>query len=478
MFKNLKFQFVISHILPILVIMPLIALAFYYAMGTNRILVDMQKTIQEQAKIITEYAKNNQNIWQSSSAAQKFIQEIRPNLVTGIVIFDVNNHVLAQSDNTPDDNETLTPSINSDFNSYTPILEVSKYNPFKNTGSNIQMMVPVIDDQNTMLGLIRVNLPIDYFERQMTNTKRQLTFILIGGLALSVFLGLWRADHLEKHLSKTTNAIYDLSKGIRNKPLPVTGPDEISKLSIAFNSLAGKLEESEQFRSNLISRLTHELGRPLGGLSSAVDAIQRGAWKDQSLTMELTAEMKNEIKLLENVIGDISLLREESEKIKYYHFELTNIKPVLENLVPYYIEFSKNKKITITSQLSDNLPLLNIDVSRFNQAIGNLMSNAIKYTQNGGHITLSAEKVNNEVQISVTDDGSGISAEDLPHLFESFYRGQTGKRIVQGMGLGLSIAQEVIHEHQGTITVQSEIGKGSTFTIHLPIPVENVQDEG
>ena len=109
------------------------------------------------------------------------------------------------------------------------------------------------------------------------------------------------------------------------------------------------------------------------------------------------------------------------------------------------------------------------------QAVGNLLSNAIKYSPNGKTVTFRAFQTDDEIQIQVTDQGCGIDREDLPHIFESFYRGSENKRIIQGMGLGLTISQDVVQAHRGTITVESEKGIGSTFTIHLPL--KNISPE-
>lgn len=471
--KSLKFQFILSHIIPVIITIPLIAVALSYAMETNYILKDMKKTIEDQANLIKDYSEKNPEIWKDDASANAFIQEIRPHLITGVILFDKAWNMIAISDNgmvnldTDLDQSQIVTTLGK--NNFEPILNVSRYNPFRKNDDIIEMMVPVSNDQNELLGIVRLNFPVNYFEEQLKQTSNRIVIILICGILLGITMGLFNAIQLEKQLKRTTNAIYDLSTGVRNNPLPETGSTEIRQLSVAFNKLAEKLETSEQTRTKLISYLTHELGRPLGALSSAVDSLYLGASQDEKLAQDLTTGMKNEIKRLELLVGDLSILREESDPLNQFFFKPVNLSEWLTNICKYWSEFAHSNEVNLINQVSENLPYFEMDVNRFHQAIGNLLSNAIKYSLKGGNVILRASVISNEIQIAVIDFGPGISEVDQPHIFEMFYRGTEKKRFIQGMGLGLTIAKEVVEAHRGIITVESIAGKGSTFTIHLPL---------
>ncbi|HPS48089.1 MAG TPA: HAMP domain-containing sensor histidine kinase [Flexilinea sp.] len=477
--KNLRLQFILSHTLPVLITIPLVGIALSYAMETHLILKDMKQTIQDQAALITQYSEGNPEVLKEEQAAEQMIQEIRPNLVTGVILFDHAWNVLATTD---EDKNKITqrfppPMMEMEFgqSGLEPVINISKYNPFKHSEDIIEMMVPVTNSDNQLLGLIRLNFPVTYFEEQLKQTSNRILLILICGVILGVLFGLINAISLEKRLSRTTGAIYDLSLGIRNNPLPEEGPEEMQKLAKAFNSLSQKLDSSEQTRTKLVSYLTHELGRPLGGLSSAVDALQMGAAQDEKLVQDLTVGMKNEIKRLELLVGDIALLREKTDPINLYVMKPVALSAWLNEVCSYWAEYARDKDIKLVDEIDQNLPTIKMDENRMYQAVGNLLSNAIKYSPNGKTVTFRAFQTDDEIQIQVTDQGCGIDREDLPHIFESFYRGSENKRIIQGMGLGLTISQDVVQAHRGTITVESEKGVGSTFTIHLPL--KNISPE-
>ncbi len=194
-----------------------------------------------------------------------------------------------------------------------------------------------------------------------------------------------------------------------------------------------------------------------------------GASQDEALARDLTTGMKNEIKRLELLVGDLSLLREKNDPINVYVMKPIELTSWLTDIFRYWVEIARGKSVTLNQDIAPDLPTVQMDENRFYQAIGNLLSNAIKYSPKGSDVLFSAAQTEHEITIAVRDNGTGICREDLPHIFESFYRGAENKRFVQGMGLGLTISKDVVEAHHGRITVESEPGKGSLFTIRLPI---------
>lgn len=307
--NRLKYRIILSHVLPILATVPLVAASVYYAMQMQIVVNDLRQLIFNESQMIRDYADSNPTVWENPAAAERMINEIRSELVSGVILFDRNFRFLAGSDN-----EYHYQPLNF------PLAEVSSIpgaaeNPISSvptsplSRSDIQIVVPVMSNSKVPLGMIRLRIPSQYFDNMLGGLKLRIMIILIAGAILAVFLALFTSHGIEQRLSQTTDAIFDLSTGVRNQPLPVSGPPELSRLSNAFNTLSSQLDESEQSRRKLLSYLGHELGRPLGGLSSATDALRHGAMKDERLANDLLRGMKNEIRRLELLVNDLSLLR-------------------------------------------------------------------------------------------------------------------------------------------------------------------------
>jgi signal transduction histidine kinase len=141
----------------------------------------------------------------------------------------------------------------------------------------------------------------------------------------------------------------------------------------------------------------------------------------------------------------------------------------LERVALAHIPHAEEKGVSIRVVENPNLSNINVDPERMTQVLGNLVSNALRHTQTNGSIVLAAERLNGEMIISVQDTGSGIPAEDLPHIFERFFRGDRVRQRTGSSGLGLAIARSIVDAHGGRITAESEEGQGTTFQIILPI---------
>jgi signal transduction histidine kinase len=269
-------------------------------------------------------------------------------------------------------------------------------------------------------------------------------------------------------LRQVTEAAYGLARGERSQPLPERGPLELRQLSAAFNSLAQRLRGLEEARRRLLANLVHELGRPLGALRSAVQALQKGALKDPALTEDLLRGMDGEMIRLQALLGDLTQLYDQI--LGTLELERKSIDPGawLEELLPPWRAAAQEKGLRLESEIPANLPAHSIDPLRLSQAVGNLLSNALKFTPSGGLVRLTAAARDNRLSIQVSDTGPGIPAEDLEQIFTPFFRGSQGKRFAEGMGLGLSIARECARAHGGDLNVESRSGEGSTFIITLP----------
>jgi len=296
-------------------------------------------------------------------------------------------------------------------------------------------------------------------------------------LVVSVAIALFLALRLGNSLQYVTTAIYGVSTGREWQTLPEEGPEEIRLLLRAFNSLIERLQSLEDSRRRLLANMVHEIGRPIGAMQSAIHALLSGGDQDPAFRKELLEGMSDQTKRLMPLLDNLAELHGQVLGT----FEL-DVQPVdldiwLPRVIATWREATRAENLTWQENIADTLPSVEIDSTRVAQALGNLLSNAIKYTPNGGTVIFEANPENDGVLLSVSDTGPGIPPDEQTQIFEPFYRSHHDRRFPQGMGLGLTIAHDIVAAHNGTLRVESTPGQGSRFTIWLPENVASPADE-
>jgi signal transduction histidine kinase len=244
---------------------------------------------------------------------------------------------------------------------------------------------------------------------------------------------------------------------------------EDQDLLMALGSQAAiAIENTRLFQqSDLISELVHEIRTPLASLSAAIHLLRRVEIKED-LRENIMETMEQEIQRLSTLTtAFLDFARLESGRTQF-NFELVRINEVLIECVVIISSKAEQKNQRMITEIAENIPLIVADYDKIKQVGLNLLSNAVKYTPDGGLITLAATTRGDEVVFEISDSGPGIPPENLPHLFEKFYRVPGVEHTSQGTGLGLSICQRIIEAHSGRIEVQSQVGMGTKFSVYLP----------
>lgn len=294
-------------------------------------------------------------------------------------------------------------------------------------------------------------------------------FLFLGGL-----LALIVATILTIVLSRLiTRPVHDLGlaakrlgEGDFSYRVSYKGKDELGELANTFNSMAESLETAETIRENMVTDVAHELRTPISNIRGQLEAIGDKLMKPDVHTLSSIYE---EAILLSRLVDDLQdLTLAEAGKLKLRR-QPEDIKQLIELTIRAVRYTATTKKISLHTDLPRGLPLLDIDAQRISQVLHNLIDNAIAHTSQGGSVTVAAKQTSKEVEISVTDTGEGIPAEDLPNIFERFYRVDKSRaRSTGGSGLGLTIAKRYVEAHGGKVSVESEPGKGSRFSFTLP----------
>jgi len=321
-----------------------------------------------------------------------------------------------------------------------------------------------------VIGIVRLTYTIGSLYDIFDELRWQILVALVLGLILSAVLGTWLAFGISRPVREVTEAIYSLATEQRREPVQERGPEEIRSQARAVNFLVEELHSLETSRRQLLANIVHELGRPLGALRSAIHALGKGAADDPKLVADLTHGMDEETLRLQYLLDELANLYDKTMG----GLELDR-KPVqaaawLRSVLSPWQAAAEEKRLIWEAEIPESLSSIHIDSVRMAQVVGNLLSNAIKYTPSGGTIKVMAGMHENNFWLRVSDTGAGVQADEREKIFQPFYRGDTGRRIKQGMGLGLTIARELAAAHGGEITVESDgvPGRGSAFTVTLP----------
>lgn len=305
------------------------------------------------------------------------------------------------------------------------------------------------------------------FLRLSTSIDRSL---LLGGslaIAIALLLIFFLSRRITSPIGALVKAARRLGRGDLSQRVQLRGEGEVAALAQAFNSMAVDLEHAEQLRLNLVADVAHELRTPLSNIQGYLEAIRDGVIKPDDATIQSLNEEAVLLSGLVNELQELSLAEAGELKLIYQAEDTTNL--IKQAVTPWQPQLL-TKEISLSLDLPDNLPLAYIDWQRVQQVLHNLLENAVTHTGRGGNITVAAAKQGDWVEISVSDTGEGIPAEDLPNIFERFYRVDKSRaRATGGSGLGLTIAKRLVEAHGGKITVQSKLGKGSCFSFTLPI---------
>jgi two-component system OmpR family sensor kinase/two-component system sensor histidine kinase BaeS len=301
--------------------------------------------------------------------------------------------------------------------------------------------------------------------------QRLMATILRAGalaavLAIAVGLTLTRATlHPLKALETATEQIAAGELGAR---VEVQAQDEVGALALRFNRMAADLQRQDQLRRRLMNDIAHELRTPLTVMQGHLEALQDGVFPMNQENLQPVYEQTLLLKRLVNDMRDLALAEAGQMALDRAPMDAGAL---LHRIAARFRPEAERRGVALNAAPDPGLPLVEADAQRMEQVLGNLLSNALRHTPAGGHVTLGAARKGAGVRITVQDTGEGIAPEDLPHIFERFYRGDRSRHRGEGhSGLGLAIARELVRAHGGEITAESALGQGAS--VHVDLPVE------
>lgn len=344
-----------------------------------------------------------------------------------------------------------------------------------NTRLRILTVPLVTAGSERLIGMLQVGTSLD----TVATTQRVLLVVLFVGAGVSMLIaglaGWVSTNQVLTPLEAVTQTALQITRADDlSRRIPYEGPpdDEVGQLITAFNQTLGRLENLFNSQRRFLADVGHELRTPLTVIRGNVDLMRRMQETDE----ESMDSIQSEVDRLSRLVGDLLLLAQaESGKLTLAK-NMVEIDSLVLEVLNQMSVLSKDR-LRLTLGDIDQV-LVCGDKDRLKQVLVNLIGNAINYTPVGGEVIVGVGKENDRARITVTDNGPGIPKEDLPHIFERFYRGEksrTRSRDGKGFGLGLSIAYWIVRNHDGQIDVSSSEGRGTTFCIWLPLAVDGCQ---
>lgn len=469
---SIRSRLLLSHILPVLVLVPLVGLALSYLLESQLIIPNLANEMIDQGLMVARLVQDNPQVWKNYTQAQDLVNSINFQQPTHVSLISNKSVLLATNRS---DDQGLVGTIIPKLSPYTVNPGGGEWVITDRTqlGSpTLEVAVPVLDPEGSILGQIWVYRRITDIEQSLANMRWLILGVLLVGLLLSGAIAVLLSETFSRLLKKLTTTIADAPLLGEAPFLPEEGEIEFKALAGAYNRLQKRRLELEQNRQQMLANVIHEIGRPLGGMRTAIHALKGGAANDLSLRVDLLDGMTEHIERIDRLLEDMSLTYRQLGPQEIIVSKV-DLEEWLSRLLPLWAENARQHGFEWQCQRNGPLPTIDTDPQRLSQAVSNLVDNAFKFTPPGGKVLLSLKVKNDSILMTVSDNGPGIPPEDQPRLFTPFYRSVRPSWKVPGLGLGLSISRSIIESLGGSITFTSALGSGTSFTIHLPLSVTN-----
>ncbi len=459
MFNSLRSRLIISYIIVVVVCLLLVGVSLWFFIRSNAIveridlnrLTEAARTALRPGAVPAGGAVNDLNRFASEVAAAN---EVR------VLFVDRNGRMMV-------DSAVLSGEVSPGDIPQVDILPNTQRGLVRDAARQIWIYIsrPAgVSGWQVLLAARRAS-PFQFLRENFLTPLMQAAVV---GIGLSVVMALLIAQWVATPLQKASAAAAAIAQGKFDQSVPVSGPTEVKSLARSFNEMTARVNASQQTRRDFLANVSHELKTPLTSIQGFSQAILDGAAADSEAIRRAATIISDEAdRMRRSVEGLLDLTRLDAGQSALQRVP-ADLAAVLTSMAEKLSLRAAQKKIALRVKI-DPLPSMVADADRLAQVFANLLDNALKYTPNGGTITLTAKLDAGWAMVTVTDTGSGIPAEDLPHIFERFYRVEKSKAAGRGYGLGLAITKEIVQAHGGAISVESVSGLGTKFTVRLPL---------
>ena len=353
--------------------------------------------------------------------------------------------------------QTLVETFASDVGEMLPEVYMGLAVPVEVDGA---IVAYVVRDDETGVSLVAEE------QIYLRNTDITLLIASAGGIGLAVLMGVWLARVLVRPIQDLTTATQAMAAGNLKQQVRIRSNDEFGQLARTFNQMSHDLAEATRQRRQMTADIAHDLSTPLQIISGYVESMCDGTLAPTPERMGLIAA---EIEHLRRLINDLDLLSQADTHTLRLHMQPIDTAAFLQQIAQSFAPLAIAEGVHLTTDIATALPFIQADQERLMQVMGNLLSNALRYTPSSGNIVIVGKQHQDRVMVQVQDSGSGIASDDLPYIFERFYRADASRTVGGKMGLGLAISKALVEAMNGAILAESPgLQRGTTITISLP----------
>lgn len=301
-----------------------------------------------------------------------------------------------------------------------------------------------------------------------------ILLVFAGGMAMA--LGYFLSSTVTERIHQLKSAAEQLAEGNLKTRVTVNGRDEVASLAVTFNQMAEQLQnaddkqrELDSLRRDLIAWVSHDLQTPLTSMRAILEALSDGIVEDPETVKRYLHTAQRDVRSLSALIDDLFEMAQLDAGGLPLNQADASLSDLVSDTLESFTQLAKAQEIALEGNVDSDVDPVRMDTQAIGRVLNNLIGNALRHTPAKGRVSVWVRRTGKHVEVTVSDTGEGIRAEDLPHVFERFYRGEKSRnRITGGAGLGLAIARGIVQAHGGDIRVESEAGKGAQFTFSIP----------
>jgi signal transduction histidine kinase len=469
--RSLRLKLIVSFL--VVALISVVVISVTLRMSSNerlfRLVVDKQAAvIKEDA--LTYYQENGTWVGffdyiKTTNKPPDLFREINPdNKPPDVIVGDREKRPLVAMVNL--NNRLIFPAFGLNVGEELPSKYIEDKIPLDLDGETIAYLIP---DRN-----IKFKLSTEE-EIFLERTNNMILMAAIIGVAGAIIMGVLLAGILLKPIRNLMQASQAMAAGDLDQQVPVTSRDELGQLSEAFNKMSMDLKYADEQRKQMTADITHDLGTPLQVISGYMEMLED---EPNGLTPKRIEIINTEIEHLQRMLKDLNMISQADGKNLGVQVDSIDPGQLMDQIYQIYQPMMDKEGIVFKKEIQPHLPLITLDEGRMLQVLKNLVENAMRYTYKDGEITLQVKSLQNKIMFIVQDNGDGIDANDLPHIFDRFYRVDSSRTGRGGKaGLGLTISKALVQAQGGIINAFSDgLGMGTTMQIVFPLPL-NLLDQ-